>query len=138
MLTTHQNDSAAEDENGAIISHPQVTHSSVEEWDEEQLIPSPPPLPPTMEATSRMKKRQKTAMRLRTVRKWLQKIIYAQAVANIIRALPIFILEKYMLMLLIFFQVLYTSSFHVFKFEYFKIILFYNSPYLYSFFLIVR
>jgi hypothetical protein len=95
------------DEHGAIID-PTVKHSSMEEDDEDLLIPPPPPLPPshTQEHTlSRLKRRQKTAMTLRTVRKWLQKIIYAQAIGNIIRALPIFILEKYMLMLLIFFQV---------------------------------
>ena len=97
-----------EDENGAIIdpSSDQVKNSSMEEGDEDLLIPSPPPLPPTStESSNKLKRRQRTAMTLRTVRKWLQKIIYAQAVGNIIRALPIFILEKYMLMLLIFFQV---------------------------------
>lgn len=97
-------ESLVDEENGAIITPTILKNSIMEDGDEDLLIPSPPPMPPT-EPSNKFKRRQKTAMTLRTVRKWLQKIIYAQAIGNIIRALPLFILEKYMLMLLIFFQV---------------------------------
>lgn len=112
----------------------------------EQLIPSPPPPPPKpglagipgmptlsgmagsgsarklMEgAASKLRRRQKTAMTLRVVRKWLMKIIYAQAAGNLLRALPIFILEKYLIMLLIFFQVRTIPYYHTTILQYFTL-----------------
>ncbi|EFA85112.1 P-type ATPase [Heterostelium album PN500] len=49
-------------------------------------------------------KKKRAAIDLKLGRKWLTNIIVVQMVGNLIRALPIFILEKYYVMLLIFFQ----------------------------------
>lgn len=132
-----------EDEGGAIIADPQppkspssspkhtyhnkhsekkhADHKHLIDEDEDSLIPSPPPLPSSPSLLPRkLIRRKKAAMTLRVMRKWLQKIIYAQAIGNVIRALPIFIMEKYLIMLLIFFEVffypysLYCTTFYSF------------------------
>eukprot|EP01132_Coremiostelium_polycephalum_P003717 gene3717-4630_t len=54
-----------------------------------------------------VQKKKKAAVALKVGRKWLTNIIIVQTVGNLIRALPIFILEKYYVMLLIFFQALF-------------------------------
>lgn len=124
-----------DEESGAIIannppdndqdpSHPhhplqhrnkRASKDNYHEGDEDLLIPPPPPPPhppSSPEMPRNLRKRKKTAMTLRVVRKWLQKIIYAQAIGNIIRALPIFIMEKYLLMLLIFFEMFFLACGH--------------------------
>eukprot|EP01133_Synstelium_polycarpum_P016143 gene16143-19208_t len=52
-------------------------------------------------------KKKKAAIALKVGRKWLTNIIIVQTVGNLIRALPVFILEKYYVMLLIFFQAVF-------------------------------
>ncbi|GAM21255.1 hypothetical protein SAMD00019534_044300 [Acytostelium subglobosum LB1] len=49
-------------------------------------------------------RKKQAALNLKSGRRWLLKIILLQSVGNLIRALPIFILEKYYVMLVIFFQ----------------------------------
>ncbi|EGG17717.1 P-type ATPase [Cavenderia fasciculata] len=52
-------------------------------------------------------KKKRAAVALKDGRKWLTYIIIIQTVGNLIRALPIFILERYYVMLLIFIQALF-------------------------------
>ncbi|KAF2075144.1 hypothetical protein CYY_003534 [Polysphondylium violaceum] len=54
-----------------------------------------------------VQKKKRAAIALKVGRKWLTNIIIIQTFGNLIRALPIFVLEKYYVMLLIFFQALF-------------------------------
>ncbi|KAM9946077.1 hypothetical protein ACTFIT_004369 [Dictyostelium discoideum] len=56
---------------------------------------------------SAVQRKKRDAIALRVGRQWLTHIITVQTVGNLIRALPIFVLEKYYVMLLIFFQALF-------------------------------
>ncbi|EGC30740.1 hypothetical protein DICPUDRAFT_95677 [Dictyostelium purpureum] len=56
---------------------------------------------------SAVQRKKRNAIALRVGREWLTYIITVQTIGNLIRALPIFVLEKYYVMLLIFFQALF-------------------------------
>eukprot|EP01113_Clastostelium_recurvatum_P026338 TRINITY_DN3160_c0_g1_i1.p1 TRINITY_DN3160_c0_g1~~TRINITY_DN3160_c0_g1_i1.p1 ORF type:complete len:1415 (-),score=445.20 TRINITY_DN3160_c0_g1_i1:21-4265(-) len=57
----------------------------------------------------RIQKRRKRATALRVARKWLLQIIFLQIVGNFVRAVPIFILEKFFIMIMLVFQFVFLG-----------------------------